>query len=288
MDGFLIINKPLGYTSRDVVNHVSKALKTKKVGHTGTLDPNASGILIIAIGKALKLIELMNDDDKEYMAEVILGIETDTLDTDSNATILRSENVNLDDVVIRDTVASFKGTYMQEVPKYSAVKVNGRKLYEYARNNIPVELPKREVDIKAIDIIGDIKRENGRIVFKIKTTVSKGTYIRSLVRDIGVKLNVPAVMNTLVRTRIGKLSLDDAYSLDDIMNGNYHLITITDMFNEISTIPVDNDTALKVSNGVVFDNLFNDNLAFITDDNGKLLALYKLENGKNRPYKVFV
>ena len=240
MDGFLIINKPLGYTSRDVVNHVSKVLKTKKVGHTGTLDPNASGILIIAIGKALKLIELMNDDDKEYMAEVILGIETDTLDTDSNATILRSENVNLDDVVIRDTVASFKGTYMQEVPKYSAVKVNGRKLYEYARNNIPVELPKREVDIKAIDIIGDIKRENGRIVFKIKTTVSKGTYIRSLVRDIGVKLNVPAVMNTLVRTRIGKLSLDDAYSLDDIMNGNYHLIKITDMFNEISTIPVDN------------------------------------------------
>ena len=288
MDGFLIIDKPLGYTSRDVVNHVSKVLKTKKVGHTGTLDPNASGVLIIVVGKALKLIELMNDDDKEYMAEVILGIETDTLDTDSNATILRSENVNLDDVVIRDTVASFKGTYMQEVPKYSAVKVNGRKLYEYARNNIPVELPKREVDIKAIDIIGDIKRENGRIVFKIKTTVSKGTYIRSLVRDIGVKLNVPAVMNTLVRTRIGKLSLDDAYSLDDIMNGNYHLITITDMFNEISTIPVDNDTALKVSNGVIFDNLFNDNLAFITDDNGKLLALYKLENGKNRPYKVFV
>ena len=288
MDGFLIINKPLGYTSRDTVNHVSKLLKTKKVGHTGTLDPNASGVLIIVVGKALKLIELMNDDDKEYMAEVILGIETDTLDTDSNATILRSENVNLDDVVIRDTVASCKGTYMQEVPKYSAVKVNGRKLYEYARNNIPVELPKREVDIKAIDIIGDIKRENGKIVFKIKTTVSKGTYIRSLVRDIGVKLNVPAVMNTLVRTRIGKLSLDDAYSLDDIMNGNYHLITITDMFNEISTIPVDNDTALKVSNGVVFDNLFNDNLAFITDDNGKLLALYKLENGKNRPYKVFV
>ena len=288
MDGFLIIDKPLGYTSRDVVNHVSKVLKTKKVGHTGTLDPNASGVLIIVVGKALKLIELMNDDEKEYMAEVILGIETDTLDTDSNATILRSENVNLDDVVIRDTVNSFKGRYMQEVPKYSAVKVNGKKLYEYARNNIPVELPKREVDIKAIDIIGDIKRENGRIVFKIKTSVSKGTYIRSLVRDIGVKLNVPAVMNTLVRTRIGKLSLDDAYSLDDIMNGNYHLIKITDMFNEISTIPVDNDTALKVSNGVVFDNLFNDNLAFITDDNGKLLALYKLENGKNRPYKVFV
>ena len=287
MNGFLIINKPLGYTSRDIVDQVCKTLNTKKVGHTGTLDPNASGVLVIAIGRALKLIDLMSNDDKEYIAEVILGIETDTLDTDSNSTILREEDVNLDDSVIEDAVNSFKGTYMQEVPKYSAVKVNGKKLYEYARSNIPVELPKKEVNIKDIKIIEDIKKDNGKISFKIKATVSKGTYIRSLVRDIGNKLNVPAVMNTLVRTKVGVFDVNNSTTLDELKSCNYKLLTIMEAFPMIPQIKVNAEFEKKIKNGVVLDKFFDSNLAFIMDNDNNLLAVYMNKNGKSRPFKIF-
>jgi len=288
MNGILIINKPLGYTSRDIVNTICKEFHTKKVGHTGTLDPNASGVLIICLGKALKIIELMDDDDKEYIAEVILGIETDTLDLDKNATILRREKVDIDNETIKNTINSFKGKYMQTVPKYSAVKVNGKKLYEYARNNISVDLPKKEVNIKDIQILDEIKKENDKISFKIKCTVSKGTYIRSLIRDIGDKLNVPAVMKSLVRTRIGNFTITDSYTLDDIKNNNYELISILDTFPNIPRITVDNKLAKMVSNGRVLDKLFNNDLAFILDNNNNLLALYKNIDNKSRPYKMFV
>ena len=235
MDGILIINKSLGYTSRDVVNRISRKLNTKKIGHTGTLDPNASGVLIICLGKALKLITLMDNDDKEYEAKVILGIETDTLDLDKNATILKEEKVNLLNEEILNAVNSFKGKYIQTVPKYSAVKVNGRKLYEYARNNIPVDLPSKEVNIKDITV-SDIKKENDKISFKLKCTVSKGTYIRSLIRDIGEKLSVPAVMESLIRTRIGIFNINNSYTLDDIANNNYKIIDILDAFPNIPSI----------------------------------------------------
>ena len=175
MNGVMIINKPLGYTSRDVVDEVSKCFKTKKVGHAGTLDPNASGVLIVCVNKGLKVCELFSDCDKEYETEVILGIETDTLDMDKNATIIREENVNIDEKTLKKVVNSFKGKYMQEVPKYSAVKVNGKKLYEYARSGVEVELPKKEVEIKDIEIISDIAYRDGKGYFKIRTTVSNGT-----------------------------------------------------------------------------------------------------------------
>ena len=286
MDGFLIINKPLGYTSRDVVNKISHEFNTRKVGHTGTLDPNASGVLVIAINKALKTIELMDDDDKEYVAEVILGIETDTLDLDKNATILKEKNVDLQNEKIINAINSFKGKYMQTVPKYSAVKVNGRKLYEYARGNIPVDLPKKEVKIKNISV-SYIKKEDNKMAFKLKGTVSKGTYIRSLIRDIGDKLNTPAVMKSLIRTKIGNFSITDSYTLDDIKNGNYQVINILAAFPGIPKISVDKETAKKVANGMIFDDLFKEKMAFIIYDNN-LLALYKNIDNKNRPYKVFV
>ena len=288
MNGILVINKPLGYTSRDIVNKVGKILNIRKIGHTGTLDPNASGVLVLCIGKALKVCEMLQDHDKEYIAEVILGIETDTLDMDNNATIIKEENVDIDDDLIKESVTSFKGRYMQEVPIYSAIKVNGRKLYEYARNNIPVNLPKKEVDIKNISVIGDIIHKQNKIFFKIKCTVSKGTYIRSLIRDIGNKLNVPAVMNSLVRTRVGKFSIDNSYTLNDIENEKYHLIDITDALEDISTIVVDNDLAFRIKNGVILDKFFDYNMAFIKDKDNKLLAIYKNDGDKCRPYKMFI
>ena len=288
MNGILIVNKPLGYTSRDVVNEVGKCLNTKKIGHTGTLDPKASGVLVLCIGNALKMCELMDNYTKEYVAEVILGISTDTLDMDSNATVLEDVNVDVDKDTIIKAVESFKGKYMQQVPIYSAVKVNGRKLYEYARNNIPVELPSKEVVIDDIKVIYDIKYENGKVYFKIKCTVGKGTYIRALIRDIGNKLGVPAVMNSLVRTRVGKFNIKNSYFLDDIKDGNYKLVSITEAFDDIKQIIVDNEIAFKIRNGVIIDNLFEEEKAFILDNDNNLLALYKNENNKCRPYKMFI
>ncbi len=287
MNGIIIVNKPLGYTSRDVVNTICKEFETKKVGHTGTLDPNASGVLIICLGKALKMIEFLDEDDKEYIADVILGIETDTLDLDKNATILRDEKVDISDELIINVINSFKGKYLQEVPKYSAVKVNGRKLYEYARNNIDVELPKKEVTIKDI-CVSNIERENDKILFKLKCTVSKGTYIRSLIRDIGNKLNIPAVMKSLVRTRIGNFRIDDSYTLDDIKNKQYKLINILDAFPNIKRVKVDKEMIKKITNGMILDRFFDDDRAFILNDNNELLALYENVDNKSRPYKMFI
>ena len=288
MNGFLIINKPLGYTSRDIVNLVCKCLHTKKVGHTGTLDPKASGVLVLCIGKALKMAELMTEYDKEYIAEIILGIETDTLDMDQNATIIRSEFVNMDKDKIVKVVNSFKKKYLQEVPKYSSVKVNGRRLYEYARSNTHVKLPKKEVDVKDIKIIDDIIAKDGKISFKIKCTVSKGTYIRSLIRDIGRELNVPAVMNNLVRTRQGIFKIDDSYTIDNIKDGNYKLINIVDAFPNIPLLKVNDDILKKIKNGVIIDKFFNDEMAFIVDNDNNLIALYKNTDNKSRPYKMFI
>lgn len=287
MNGVLIVNKPLGYTSRDIVNKVGKILNTKKIGHTGTLDPNASGVLVLCIGKALKMCELINGD-KEYIATVILGIETDTLDLDSNATVIKEKDVHISNQEIIDAVNFFKGKYMQEVPKYSAVKVNGHKLYEYARNNIDVELPKKEVNIKNIKILDDIKNDNGKISFKIKCTVSKGTYIRALIRDIGKKMGVPAVMKDLVRTKIDNFTINDSFSIEDIENNNYRIIDIIDAFSDIPLIKVNDSVAFKVKNGVILDKFFDSNIAFIADKNNQLIALYKNIDNESRPYKMFV
>lgn len=288
MNGILIINKPLGYTSRDIVNIVGKALNTKKIGHTGTLDPNASGVLVLCIGKSLKMCELMTSHDKEYIAEVILGISTDTLDMDSNATVLQDVNVNIEKSKIEDVVKSFVGKYEQVVPIYSSVKVNGRKLYEYARSNTQVDLPKKEVQINDISIIDDIAYIDGKIHFNIKCSVSKGTYVRALIRDIGEKLGVPSVMNKLVRTKVGDFNLENSYSLDDIKSGNFKLIDICSAFPNIKQIVVDDKIANKIKNGVILDKFFDNDIAFIVDKSDNLLALYKNDNDKSRPYKMFI
>lgn len=285
MNGVLIVKKDLGYTSRDVVNIVSKCLNTKRVGHTGTLDPMATGVLVICVGNALKLCEMLTNHDKEYIAGITLGIETDTLDMTGE--ILSTEVVDIDKSAIIDAISSFKGSYCQEVPKYSAVKVNGKKLYEYARNNIEVKLPSKMVNIYNIEIIDDITYQDDKIYFYIKTKVSKGTYIRSLVRDIGRKLGVPATMNSLVRNKLGEFNIDNSYSIEDIKNGNFKLIPILDLFPDIQRVVVDKSTAFKIKNGVILDSFFDGDKAFILDEDKNLIAIYENCDNKARVYKMF-
>ncbi len=210
MDGFLYIDKSEGLTSRDVVNQIVKIYGTKKVGHTGTLDPLATGVLIVGIGRATKLIDEVTSYYKEYEATVKLGIQTDTLDITGEI----QEEVPFkmpSKEKLNDVLTSFLGKSMQEVPKYSAVRLNGKRLYDYARSHEKVELPKRKIDIKEITLL-DVTKDT----FSFRVTVSKGTYIRSLIRDIGLNLGIPCTMSSLRRTKVGSIKVEDCLSLDSI------------------------------------------------------------------------
>ena len=283
MDGIIIIDKPKNITSRDVVNHVCKRLNTKKIGHTGTLDPIATGVLVLCVGKATKLVELLTCEDKEYVATVKLGILTDTLDTEGK--VIEEKKVFLDKEELTKVLNSFIGEYDQEVPIYSAVKINGKKLYEYARKNKKVELPKRKVAIKSIKLL-----ESNDDSYKFKVVVSKGTYIRSLIKDINDRLNIIGVMSDLRRTRQGKFCLGESYTLNDIDNNKYKTLSINDVLKNEKCVII-NDTLYKlIKNGGIIDNKYdNEYVTFIYNDN--VVAIYKVyskDNSKMKPYKMFV
>lgn len=281
MNGILVVDKKKGYTSRDIVNIVSKKLKTKKVGHTGTLDPIATGVLVLLIGKSLKLTEILVSDTKEYIAKIKLGIQTDTLDITGN--IVKKYDVgNITKEDITRVLAKYMGKIKQEVPKYSAVHVNGRRLYEYARNNIEVELPKREVEIFDLRLVSDIKNNE----FSISCIVSKGTYIRSLVRDIGISLGTCATMTELRRIKQGIFDIEQAYTLEDIEKDNYKLLDPKDILN-IPKVIVDKDLEFKIKNGQVLKRFFDSDMAMILNQNNELLAIYKKKDMEYvKPFKM--
>ncbi len=284
MDGIIVVNKPKGLTSRDVVNKICKIFNTKKVGHTGTLDPLATGVLIICVGKATKLVEILTSEEKEYVANVKLGILTDTLDIDGN--ILEEKNIILEKDKLLNVINSFKKEYMQEVPIYSAVKINGKKLYEYARNGEDIKLPSRMVNIKNIELLEYIDNTS----YKFKTLVSKGTYIRSLINDINKGLDIIGSMSELTRTKQGKYKLEDSYTLEDIENNNYKLFSITDVLKNDSCIEIDDNIFEKVKNGAILDNIYGkDEVTFVYND--EVIAIYKKydkDNTKLKPFKMFL
>ncbi len=285
MDGILIVDKPKGYTSRDVVNIVGKKFGTKRIGHTGTLDPNATGILVLCLGKATKLVEKLTSNDKKYVATITLGIQTDTLDGEGK--ILRKEKAIYPKDQIIDVLNEMIGSYMQEVPIYSAVKINGKKLYEYARDGEDVSLPKRLVTIKDINLVGDVKYDNNKTIFNIECSVSKGTYIRSLVNDIATKLNTIGIMSELRRIKQGNFCISDAYTLDDINNNNYKIISIVDALSGIYTMNANDELLFKIRNGVKIINNYNvDEILFI-DDKNNAVALYKEDENDSTLLKVY-
>ena len=285
--GILIVNKEKNMTSRDVVNIACGKLKTKHIGHTGTLDPIATGVLVLGVNDGCKIIELLTSDTKVYQAEVIVGVETDTLDITGN--VLKTYNIeNLTKEKIETTLSSFKGKYLQEVPKYSALHVNGKRLYEYARNNEEVELPKREVEIFGIELTSDIKKEDDYFSFSFRVHVSKGTYIRSLIRDIGEKLSYPCTMKNLLREKQGVFRLEECCSIDDISENK--LRKIADALINYEKIYVDNDLSKKVENGAVLDLNTNANYVLVFNNESTLLAIYQRyqkDPSKMKPYKVF-
>ena len=217
LDGILAIHKEVGMTSHDVVFKLRKILKTKKVGHTGTLDPEVSGVLPICVGKATRVSDYVMESGKSYRAEVTIGVSTTTEDQTGEIVDQKRVDQNLwDKNEIIATLKQLEGDIEQIPPMYSAVKVNGKKLYEYARQNIEVERPVRRVHINSIDLISDIIYENDTCKFEIEVECGKGTYIRTLATQIGALLNYPAHMSHLIRLKSGGFTLNQAIKLDDL------------------------------------------------------------------------
>ncbi|WKY49238.1 tRNA pseudouridine(55) synthase TruB [Eubacteriaceae bacterium ES3] len=216
-NGYLNVYKEKGMTSHDVVYKARKILGTKKIGHTGTLDPEAEGVLVLCVGKATKLVEYITGLDKIYEAEIIFGTETDSCDLSGQ--IIKTSQSRVTEAQLQSVVQQFIGNIRQKPPIYSAIKVNGRKLYEYARAGIPVEIPERTVLIKEIKTKNFDEKKQCAV---IEVHCSKGTYIRSLCRDIGRSLSTVAVMGSLLRKKVGEFSLNDALTLSEVQEKMEH------------------------------------------------------------------
>ena len=276
----MIINvcKEKNMTSRDVVNIVSKHLHTKKVGHTGTLDPLATGVLIVCTNHDTKLVDILTSKNKEYIATMRLGIQTDTGDITGN--IIKRANYKVTKDQIIKVLNNFLGSSTQTVPIYSAVKINGKKLYEYARSGEEVTLPTREINISSIELL-DYHDD----LIKFKVTVSKGTYIRSLIEDIGKTLQTVATMEDLVRTKQGNYKIEDSYTLEDIKNDNYKPIPLNIVLKDYHTYNLNATEYFKVKNGSKMLLNIDDKIVTLLYNN-KPIALYRKENDIYRVYKM--
>ncbi|MBW2631123.1 MAG: tRNA pseudouridine(55) synthase TruB [Deltaproteobacteria bacterium] len=285
MNGALIIDKPSGRTSYDIVRDVKELLGTKKVGHAGTLDPLATGVLIICVNEATKLAQFFSNDDKDYRATMLLGVRTDTLDIEGKV-IERCEPC-LQAEEIKDVVESFVGQIEQRAPKYSAVKFKGKPLYKWTRQGVDIEPPLRKVELYNINV-EEIKLPY--VTFTV--SCSKGTYIRSLCSDIGSRLGCGACLSDLRRTRSGGFSEENAISLENFADGEKagvlerKLIPIADALPGTCNIAVDQDTADRIRKGYQPDQGIlkgkNINLPekealvkFVTKD-GMLIAVAKM------------
>ena len=229
MEGIIVVNKPKGITSFDVIRKLKKILKTKKIGHTGTLDPLATGVMLVCVGKATKLASDLEAKDKVYIADFDIGYATDTYDIEGKK--IAENIIEVSKENLKQSIKKFIGNIKQIPPMYSAIKIDGNKLYHLARKGIEVERPKRDVTIEYINLL-DFKDNK----VKIETKVSKGCYIRSLIYDIGQDLGTYATMTALQRKQVGDYSLENSYSLEQIekmiFNNDFNFLkTIEEIFS---------------------------------------------------------
>ncbi|CDZ74952.1 tRNA pseudouridine synthase B [Peptoniphilus sp. ING2-D1G] len=251
MNGILVVDKKKGITSHDVVNILRRTTGIKKIGHTGTLDPLATGVLVMCIGKGTKAVEYLSNDEKEYIANFKFGYETDTLDITGN-TIKKSNHIPSAEM-LKSSLNDFIGKIEQIPPMYSAIKYNGKKLYQYAREGKSVEIISRTVEITYLDIIDKTANDS----YEIKLICSSGTYVRSLIRDIGYNLNTYATMENLRRTRAGNFHINRSVNIDDIKTGGYeliksNLIPIDFALKEYDNFIVPSNYYKQISNGMAY------------------------------------
>ena len=266
MDGIILVNKPKGYTSHDLVQKVRGLLKIQKIGHTGTLDPMAEGLMMLTVGKTTKILPYISIHDKKYHADLTLGIRTDTLDAEG--TVLEEREVPLfTDQEILEVLNSFRGPSLQVPPMYSAKKVNGKKLYELARKNVEIEREPVAITIHDIKLIS---HEGNHITFDV--SCSSGTYIRSLCADIAEKLNTIGIMSALKRTAIDKYTLDQSCTLEQIAAGEFTMIDTYDVLYHYPYHEVEDLTAVMNGKPLSIDTPYS--FVFVTHE-GQIIASYE-------------
>ena len=281
--GVINIHKEKGYTSHDVVAKLRGIVGQKKIGHTGTLDPDATGVLPVCLGKATKLCDMLTDKNKTYETVMLLGKVTDTQDI-SGVVLSAIATDKLNQESVKETILSFVGDYMQVPPMYSALKVNGKKLYELAREGVEVERKARPVTILDIKI-----KEINLPRVRMEVSCSKGTYIRTLCHDIGEKLGCGACMEELIRTRVSRFKLEDSLTLSQVQElkeaGNLDkiLVPIDEMFSDYEAITLKEEFMSFVYNGNTFlpkhvkqyIELVDGKIVRVYDDKGNFIAVYK-------------
>lgn len=299
LDGIINVYKEAGFTSHDVVAKLRGILRQKKIGHTGTLDPEATGVLPVCCGKATKVCELLTDKDKSYRAVCRLGVETDT--QDMTGTVLNECDTDMiTEEQLRDCVNSFVGETEQVPPMYSALKINGKKLYELAREGKTVERKPRKITISEIDIV-DINLEEK--IFTMDVTCSKGTYIRTLCHDIGKKLGVCATMEKLMRTRVSVFKIEDALTLNDIEILSKEKPEIfrekvysVDSLFDYSKVNVAGDGIRYLQNGNTLkakdfkqdvSGIKQDEKILVYDENNNFKAVYQKNENDFKVFKMF-
>ncbi len=283
MDGILLINKEVGLTSQAVLTKLKRILGEKRIGHCGTLDPIASGVLVVLIGAATKLSSYLLEKDKEYLAKVKLGVKTDTYDVTGNV-IKEGKVENITNESIDEALASFLGDIKQTPPIYSAIKVDGKKLYEYARIGREVEIKPKDVTIYEIKRTSEL--ENDEFSFLVKA--SKGTYIRSLINDLGEKLGTFATMSSLTRIKSGKFDISDSKKIEDIEKGNFKLIEMADAIDLEKVIVSDKLIKTILNGGKISLKEFSikeKEVALIYE--GKLVAIYEKDLNYYKPVRVW-
>lgn len=301
MNGIINVYKEQGYTSHDVVAKLRGILHMKKIGHTGTLDPDAVGVLPVCLGKATKLCGMITDWDKTYEAQMLLGTTTDTQDL--SGTVLSRGEVCVDELEVMEAISSFVGVYDQVPPMYSALKHNGRKLYELARDGLEVERKPRRVQIREIRIHEmDLSDASKTVTFTV--TCSKGTYIRTLCDDIGRKLGCGACMSKLTRTRVGRFTADESLTLNQItamvLKGEFerYLIPVAEMFDyPVLTVGQDGEKLLYngnrfgpevLSQETASEQVWNEQDLFrVFDKEAQFIGIYQFRNGAFEPVKMF-
>lgn len=293
--GIINVYKEKGFTSFDVVAKLRGILKTKKIGHTGTLDPDAEGVLPVCIGRATKVCDILTDKDKVYEAVMLLGVETDTQDTSGE--ILKELPVEASEDAVREAVLSFVGEYAQIPPMYSALKVNGKKLYELAREGKTVERKARNVQIFSIEIL-----EIALPRVRMSVHCSKGTYIRTLCHDIGQKLSCGGCMEKLLRTKVGIFELSDTLKLAEIdalvKEGTVEekIISVDELFCDYTKVWMKSEFDVVVHNGNrIKKKMFEQKLASnaerlrVYDSKGTFIGIYEYSEERNdyKPVKMF-
>lgn len=283
-DGILPLHKPRGMTSHDCVVRLRRILRTKRVGHTGTLDPAVSGVLPICINRATKVAEYMSAYNKTYVATVSLGFSTTTEDqTGEVVEKVETSEVQLED--LQAVLERFKGEIEQTPPMYSAVKVKGKRLYEYAREGMTVDRPTRKVSILSLELMNEPHKseETGNVEFTIRVTCTKGTYIRTLAVDIGKALGFPAHMSSLVRTQSGPFSLDETVTLEELEccsqkeeSLKQFLLPMETALSIFPSVTVSDQVEKQILNGTVLEQtkeLSNPRTA-VYNERGECLAIY--------------